>query len=33
MKSRDGGSIVFVSSRGALRGEPLAPAYGAQKAA
>ena len=31
MKSRDGGSIVFVSSRGALRGEPLAPAYGASK--
>ena len=31
MKSRDGGAIVFVSSRGALRGEPLAPAYGASK--
>lgn len=27
-----GGAIVFVSSRGALRGEPLAPAYGASKA-
>ena len=27
----DDGSIVFVSSRGALRGEPLAPAYGASK--
>lgn len=27
------GSIVFVSSRGAYRGEPLAPAYGASKAA
>ena len=26
-----GGAIVFVSSRGALRGEPLAPAYGASK--
>ena len=29
----DGGAIVFVSSRGAYRGEPLAPAYGASKAA
>ena len=28
-----GGAIVFVSSRGAYRGEPLAPAYGASKAA
>merc|ERR1711948_203793 len=27
-----GGAIVFVSSRGAYRGEPLAPAYGASKA-
>lgn len=27
-----GGSIVFVSSRGAFRGEPLAAAYGASKA-
>lgn len=27
-----GGAIVFVSSRGAMRGEPLAPAYGASKA-
>ncbi|KAL1519582.1 hypothetical protein AB1Y20_023112 [Prymnesium parvum] len=26
-----GGAIVFVSSRGARRGEPLAPAYGASK--
>ena len=26
------GAIVFVSSRGAYRGEPLAPAYGASKA-
>jgi NAD(P)-dependent dehydrogenase (short-subunit alcohol dehydrogenase family) len=26
------GAIVFVSSRGAKRGEPLAPAYGASKA-
>lgn len=28
---RPGGAIVFVSSRGAKRGEPLAPAYGASK--
>ncbi|KAJ1455997.1 hypothetical protein M885DRAFT_564749 [Pelagophyceae sp. CCMP2097] len=27
-----GGAIVFVSSRGAVRGEPDAPAYGASKA-
>lgn len=27
-----GAAIVFVSSRGAYRGEPLAPAYGASKA-
>lgn len=32
-RERDqGGAIVFVSSRGAYRGEPLAPAYGASKA-
>ena len=32
MAARDGGgAIVFVSSRGAVRGEPLAPAYGASK--
>lgn len=28
-----GGKIINVSSRGAFRGEPLAPAYGASKAA
>ena len=28
-----GGAIVFIGSRGGLRGEPLAPAYGASKAA
>ena len=28
----EGGAICFVSSRGASRGEPLAPAYGASKA-
>jgi NAD(P)-dependent dehydrogenase (short-subunit alcohol dehydrogenase family) len=28
----DGGAIVNVSSRGAFRGEPLSPAYGASKA-
>jgi hypothetical protein len=33
MEQRRGGSIVFVSSRGARRGEPNAPAYGASKAA
>ena len=32
MAREGGGSIIFVSSRGALRGEPLAPAYGASKA-
>ena len=29
----DGGKIVNVSSRGAFRGEPSHPAYGASKAA
>jgi len=33
MKERGGGKIVNVSSRGAFRGEPRAPAYGASKAA
>jgi NAD(P)-dependent dehydrogenase (short-subunit alcohol dehydrogenase family) len=33
MKTKKGGSIVFVSSRGARRGEPRALAYGASKAA
>ncbi len=32
MISQGGGSIVNVSSRGAFRGEPTAPAYGASKA-
>lgn len=32
MADRGGGSIVNVSSRGAFRGEPDAPAYGASKA-
>ncbi len=32
MISRDGGRIVNVSSRGAFRGEPTGPAYGASKA-
>lgn len=32
MMSRGGGRIVNVSSRGAFRGEPTAPAYGASKA-
>jgi NAD(P)-dependent dehydrogenase (short-subunit alcohol dehydrogenase family) len=32
MKERGGGRIVNVSSRGAFRGEPDAPAYGASKA-
>ena len=33
MKAQGGGKIVNVSSRGAFRGEPHAPAYGASKAA
>ena len=33
MKATGGGSIVNVSSRGAFRGEPDMPAYGASKAA
>jgi 3-oxoacyl-[acyl-carrier protein] reductase len=33
MKAQGGGKIVNVSSRGAFRGEPTAPAYGASKAA
>jgi 3-oxoacyl-[acyl-carrier protein] reductase len=33
MKKQGGGRIVNVSSRGAFRGEPDAPAYGASKAA
>jgi NAD(P)-dependent dehydrogenase (short-subunit alcohol dehydrogenase family) len=32
MKEHGGGKIVNVSSRGAFRGEPNAPAYGASKA-
>ena len=32
MAERSGGRIVSVSSRGAFRGEPLAPAYAASKA-
>jgi 3-oxoacyl-[acyl-carrier protein] reductase len=32
MATAGGGRIVNVSSRGAFRGEPLAPAYGASKA-
>jgi 3-oxoacyl-[acyl-carrier protein] reductase len=32
MKAQGGGKIVNVSSRGAFRGEPNAPAYGASKA-
>jgi NAD(P)-dependent dehydrogenase (short-subunit alcohol dehydrogenase family) len=32
MKENGGGKIVNVSSRGAFRGEPDAPAYGASKA-
>ena len=31
-RSGHGGAVVLVSSRGATRGEPLAPAYGASKA-
>jgi 3-oxoacyl-[acyl-carrier protein] reductase len=33
MKTHGGGRIINVSSRGAFRGEPDAPAYGASKAA
>jgi NAD(P)-dependent dehydrogenase (short-subunit alcohol dehydrogenase family) len=33
MITQGGGRIVNVSSRGAFRGEPTAPAYGASKAA
>jgi len=32
MRGRGGGRIVNISSRGAFRGEPRAPAYGAAKA-
>jgi len=32
MRARGGGRIVNISSRGAFRGEPRAPAYGAAKA-
>lgn len=32
MLKQGGGSIINISSRGAFRGEPLAPAYGASKA-
>lgn len=32
MAERGGGAIVNISSRGAFRGEPTAPAYGASKA-
>jgi 3-oxoacyl-[acyl-carrier protein] reductase len=32
MRAQGGGRIVNVSSRGAFRGEPTAPAYGASKA-
>ncbi|MEM7800497.1 MAG: SDR family oxidoreductase [Chloroflexota bacterium] len=32
MRAQGGGRIVNVSSRGAFRGEPFAPAYGASKA-
>jgi NAD(P)-dependent dehydrogenase (short-subunit alcohol dehydrogenase family) len=32
MKRRGGGHIVHISSRGAYRGEPDMPAYGASKA-
>lgn len=32
MKKRGGGKIVNITSRGAFRGEPDAPAYGASKA-
>ncbi|MCK9612523.1 MAG: SDR family NAD(P)-dependent oxidoreductase [Bacteroidales bacterium] len=33
MAKKGGGKIINVSSRGAFRGEPLAPAYGSSKAA
>jgi NAD(P)-dependent dehydrogenase (short-subunit alcohol dehydrogenase family) len=33
MRNQGGGRIVNISSRGAFRGEPTAPAYGASKAA
>lgn len=32
MIKKDGGKIINISSRGAFRGEPLMPAYGASKA-
>ena len=32
MKKKGGGKIINISSRGAFRGEPNAPAYGASKA-
>lgn len=32
MKNNNGGKIINISSRGAFRGEPSAPAYGASKA-
>jgi 3-oxoacyl-[acyl-carrier protein] reductase len=32
MRARGGGRIINISSRGAFRGEPRAPAYGAAKA-
>lgn len=32
MREAGGGSIINVSSRGAFRGEPVSPAYGASKA-
>jgi len=33
MKQQGGGKIINITSRGAFRGEPTAPAYGAAKAA
>ena len=33
MHRQDGGKIINITSRGAFRGEPTAPAYGAAKAA
>ena len=33
MKAAGGGKIISITSRGAFRGEPTAPAYGAAKAA